>query len=91
MNAAPSSRFVTADRFGVISNLFMTEQSDADKSRPEVPSGDNGVIPAKKLPADSPGASPTDEPATPPKLTAEEQMALYEEHLKENDWGHQPC
>ena len=28
----------------------------------------------------------------PPKaLTAEEQMALYEERLKEDDWGHQPC
>lgn len=26
-----------------------------------------------------------------PKLTAEEQMALYEAYLKENDWGHQPC
>jgi len=25
------------------------------------------------------------------KLTAEEQMALYEKELKENDWGHQPC
>jgi hypothetical protein len=25
------------------------------------------------------------------KLTPEEQMALYEEHLKETDWGHQPC
>jgi len=24
-------------------------------------------------------------------LTPEEQMALYEKHLKENDWGHQPC
>ena len=24
-------------------------------------------------------------------LTPEEQMALYEEDLKENDWGHQPC
>jgi hypothetical protein len=24
-------------------------------------------------------------------LTPEEQMALYEEELKENDWGHQPC
>jgi len=24
-------------------------------------------------------------------LTAEEQMALYEKELKENDWGHQPC
>ena len=30
------------------------------------------------------------EPAEP-TLTAEEQMALYEESLKETDWGHQPC
>lgn len=25
------------------------------------------------------------------QLTPEEQMALYEKELKENDWGHQPC
>jgi len=25
------------------------------------------------------------------KLTKEEQMALYEKALKEDDWGHQPC
>lgn len=25
------------------------------------------------------------------ELTAEEQMALYEDELKESDWGHQPC
>jgi hypothetical protein len=25
------------------------------------------------------------------KLSAEEQMALYEKELKESDWGHQPC
>ena len=31
------------------------------------------------------------EPALLKKLTAEEQMALYEKELKENDWGHQPC
>ena len=24
-------------------------------------------------------------------LTPEEQMALFEKDLKENDWGHQPC
>ena len=34
--------------------------------------------------------------ATKPKssvddLTPEEQMALFEKDLKENDWGHQPC
>ena len=32
-----------------------------------------------------------DEAAPPKPLTAEEQMALYEENLKETDWGHQPC
>jgi len=25
------------------------------------------------------------------KRTPEEQMARYEEALKEDDWGHQPC
>ncbi len=29
-------------------------------------------------------------PAMAP-LTPEEQMALYEADLKENDWGHRPC
>jgi hypothetical protein len=29
--------------------------------------------------------------ATPPPLTPEEQMALFEKELKETDWGHQPC
>ena len=24
-------------------------------------------------------------------LTKEEQWALFEKELKENDWGHQPC
>lgn len=40
----------------------------------------------------APAASDTGVP-TPPvkKLTPEEQMALYEDDLKENDWGHQPC
>ena len=27
----------------------------------------------------------------PKKLSPEEQMAAYEEDLKESDWGHQPC
>jgi len=31
------------------------------------------------------------EAQSPKKLTAEEQMALYEKALKEDDWGHQPC
>jgi len=31
------------------------------------------------------------EPLPPRQLTPEEQMDLYEQDLKENDWGHQPC
>ncbi len=37
------------------------------------------------------GDPPSDDSAKEKKLTAEEQMALYEKDLKENDWGHQPC
>jgi hypothetical protein len=29
--------------------------------------------------------------ASPNRLTPEEQLALFEKELKENDWGHQPC
>lgn len=40
------------------------------------------------------GPSTSDTSINPPakkELTPEEQMALYEENLKETDWGHQPC
>ena len=51
------------------------------------PSGANDVV--TSLPA--PNVPPAEKlPASKP-LTAEEQMALYEKDLKENDWGHQPC
>ena len=42
------------------------------------------------LPADS-GTPPGAENPPASQLTPEEQMALYEKELKENDWGHQPC
>jgi hypothetical protein len=42
-------------------------------------------------PAKPPPASATAAPADPKQLTPEEQMALFEKDLKENDWGHQPC
>jgi hypothetical protein len=35
--------------------------------------------------------TPPPEVAPPKPLTPEEQMALYEQDLKEKDWGHQPC
>jgi hypothetical protein len=41
---------------------------------------------AKTTPVSSPAAA-----APANALTPEEQMALFEEDLKENDWGHQPC
>ena len=44
--------------------------------------------------SDSSDPSPTktdEETLDPEKLSAEEQMALYEKSLKEDDWGHQPC
>lgn len=56
--------------------------------------------PEKELPANagkaassksSPDISTSDKQASANKLTPEEQMALYEKDLKENDWGHQPC
>ncbi len=36
---------------------------------------------------------PREEPKSPAPsgLTPEEQMALFEKELRENDWGHQPC
>jgi hypothetical protein len=39
--------------------------------------------------AAAPAAEPTPVPAS--TLSPEEQMALFEKDLKENDWGHQPC
>jgi hypothetical protein len=38
-----------------------------------------------------PKSEPESDAKTKPELTPEEQMALYEEDLKESDWGHQPC
>ena len=43
---------------------------------------------SKSVPAKSAEASESPAPA---KLTKEEQWALFEKELKENDWGHQPC
>ena len=37
------------------------------------------------------GAESDPQAKAKPELTAEEQMAKFEEDLKESDWGHQPC
>jgi hypothetical protein len=36
-------------------------------------------------------SSTTNQAKKQKELTPDEQMALYEKDLKENDWGHQPC
>ena len=54
----------------------MSESETSDQSE-EIPAGET-----------------EEEEATSPdgkELSAEEQMAAYEEALKETDWGHQPC
>ncbi len=72
----------------------MSNQPRTGSLRPEVERGEEstGVVPATELSASgAAGVSITGEPAEPITLTAEEQMALYEKSLKEEDWGHQPC
>ena len=52
-------------------------------------------VPAPKTETPEPTASKTVTPgeaaALANTLTPEEQMALFEQELKETDWGHQPC
>lgn len=52
----------------------------------------NEPAPRSPSPADpaAPPAATPDSPPAPP-LSREEQMARFEEALKEEDWGHQPC
>ncbi|MBL9214758.1 MAG: hypothetical protein JNG83_04705 [Opitutaceae bacterium] len=40
--------------------------------------------------AGTPGA-PREEAVDVSRLSPEEQMARFEQELKEKDWGHQPC
>ena len=37
------------------------------------------------------GDSTPETPEESEELSPEEQMARYEESLKDTDWGHQPC
>ena len=73
----------------------MTDQQHNKESRAGVEKGPRaeGNDPAAKAPSPTAEAvaSSSMDPEKLKKLTAEEQMALYEKDLKENDWGHQPC
>jgi|1185.fasta_scaffold416735_2 hypothetical protein len=67
----------------------MSEERDQETSAGRSVSGGNseGANPGPK-PGD---VSKEQESGAGKPLTAAEQMALYEEKLKEDDWGHQPC
>ena len=71
----------------------MTDQPHADESASGKPVENQALaVAVPPPPADRlEKLSPASEPAPAKKLSAEEQMALYEKDLKENDWGHQPC
>ena len=84
-----ASNQVTANNFGAILLPGMTDQERPDDARPELKKDavlqKNGAL----TPATSSDLS--DKAKTAKPLTPDEQMALFEKDLKENDWGHQPC
>lgn len=49
------------------------------------------VTSVKSPPGGAVDISRAGEPSVPTQQTAEEQMALFEKSLKQEDWGHQPC
>lgn len=59
--------------------------NEPEKRGEPAPQGE--VLKAK--PGEATPAAPA--PASADQLTKEEQWALFEKELKENDWGHQPC
>jgi hypothetical protein len=73
----------------------MAELSPSRTKSPQPESGGKPVDPSPAgLPGAIPHAAPNPTPLPPPtanQLSPEEQLALFEKDLKENDWGHQPC
>ena len=69
----------------------------AENPRAPKPAATPATPPAETAATAGSAKSPTplniasEHPIDPAKLSPEEQMALYEKDLKENDWGHQPC
>jgi hypothetical protein len=68
----------------------MSEQDRTSKPSPE--SGQTKTSPTAVVTEQAAGSlEGANAPEVSKTLTAEEQMALYEKALKEDDWGHQPC
>jgi len=55
-----------------------------------VPLKNDLLKPVVVEPQSVPAPAPATQPATG-ALSPEEQMARFEDALKESDWGHQPC
>ena len=66
------------------------EEPNTSLKREKIP-GNKVEMDAAKLQSDGTELTSTKNPARAKELTPEEQMALYEDHLKETDWGHRPC
>ncbi|MGV3754463.1 MAG: hypothetical protein ACO1QS_03715 [Verrucomicrobiota bacterium] len=68
----------------------MADQApNSQPSAPASPAADASATIAKPTPPAI--DSSVSVPATAKQLSKEEQMAAFEEDLKYNDWGHQPC
>ena len=67
----------------------MNDQPDGKlgQVKPVQPAAGSSELPK----SDAATASDAQNPDAPKKLSAEEQMAAFEDALKESDWGHQPC
>jgi len=57
------------------------------------PTGPTKVGPqaSEAMPQTTPAPAGAATPESVKQLSKEEQMAAFEEDLKYNDWGHQPC
>lgn len=64
---------------------------DEPVNKPTPPKSERRAPPRPDEKDAQPAGSETGAPPPAKELTPEEQMALYEDDLKENDWGHQPC
>ena len=69
----------------------MIDPEQIEEPRRQLDKGQSGNSAGPLPPEAAPDAPATGEPGPAKELTADEQMALYEKDLKENDWGHQPC
>ena len=66
------------------------EEPNTSLKRKTIP-GNKVEMDSARLQADGTERTATKDSARTKELTPEEQMALYEDHLKETDWGHRPC